>query len=199
MTELTPQLNGNVIHRISTFLPVPDLLSCRLVDTLWNSGVLPEFRKRTTLHLTCPPPPEEFSRHQNFTETMPFYPLHNVAIKFGSDSENKNPPQNINYSVFTKTLQFRRLTLNPIRIGRQAELDVLLGILSSSIDILEELSLDFDTVKVSMETSSWNYWSHKFPKVTRLTLSRRNRAECEHKTVIFGRAPIYCKFSELFI
>ncbi|XP_035708091.1 uncharacterized protein LOC118435782 isoform X1 [Folsomia candida] len=170
MTELTPQLNGDVVHRISKFLPVPDLLSCRLVDTAWNSGVLPEFRKRSTLYLTCP----ELSRHQDhFTETMSFYQLHNVSIKFGSDLD---PAQNMDYSLFLKTLQFRRLS---IRIGGQAELDLLLGILSSSRETLEELSMDFDAFKVSMEELPW---SHKFPKVTRLSLSRRNPAEGEDKS-----------------
>ncbi|OXA40651.1 uncharacterized protein LOC118439214 [Folsomia candida] len=171
MAELTPALNRDVVHRISKFLPVSDLLSCRLVDTAWNSGVLPEFRKRSTLYLTC----QELSRH-HFTETMSFYQLHNVSIKFGSDSD---PAQNINYALFLKTLQFRRLSLNPIRIGGQAELDLFLGILFGSREMLEELSMDFDPFKVSMEESPW---SHKFPKVTRLSLSRPNPAEGEDKS-----------------
>ncbi|OXA43147.1 hypothetical protein Fcan01_21939 [Folsomia candida] len=109
----------------------------------------------------CPFSPEETSRYQDFNETMSFYQNHNVSIKFGSDSEDKNPPQHIS-SLFTKTLQFRRLTLNPIRIGGPAELELLLGILSSSRDLLEELSLGLGTFAVSREESS---------SITKLTLA----------------------------
>ncbi|XP_035714995.1 uncharacterized protein LOC118438604 [Folsomia candida] len=149
----------------------------------------------------CPFSPEETSRYQDFNETMSFYQNHNVSIKFGSDSEDKNPPQHIS-SLFTKTLQFRRLTLNPIRIGGPAELELLLGILSSSRDLLEELSLGLGTFAVSREESSQllrDYWTHKFPKMTRLSLSSQNQDQDGTDTFFTGILPVFPALQNLTV